>query len=127
MSAFTTAAAKFAAEHEACEVGGVVRDSHNIEGAEYNTGSANAYSNNSGRVYVSLMCKRCGIEAEYDAAPDLPVTKPAGCPETIDGTHYVEWVTRPPMNHNGQQVSGEERRGICAWCDERFIEQADNA
>lgn len=50
------------------------------------------------------------------------VTKPTGCSETHDGTHYIEWVERPPMIHNGQEVSGDEMRGICAWCDERFIE-----
>lgn len=57
-------------------------------------------------------------------APALEVTKPAGCTETTDGTHFVEWVNRPAMSHNGQQVSGEERRGICAWCGQIVVEQA---
>lgn len=52
------------------------------------------------------------------------VTKPAGCAETTDRAHFVEWVTRPAMFHNGQQISGEERRGLCAWCDQSFTEGA---
>lgn len=54
----------------------------------------------------------------------LEVTKPAGCPQTDNGEHYVEWVDRPAMTHNGQQVSGPERRGICAWCEQTFVEHA---
>lgn len=50
------------------------------------------------------------------------VTKPAGCSETDNGQHYVEWVNRPPMSHNGIQVSGNEKRGICAWCGQIFVE-----
>lgn len=45
---------------------------HILEGAEYNTDCRNAYENNQG-VYVALMCKRCGIEADY--VPTWNVTR----------------------------------------------------
>lgn len=43
-----------------------VRKEHILEGAEYNTGCPNAYQNKELPVMVSLMCKRCGIEADYE-------------------------------------------------------------
>jgi len=64
MSAFKAAAARFEAEHDTCSVRPA--EGHIIEGAEYNTGSSNAYKTTSGREYVSLMCKCCGIVAEYN-------------------------------------------------------------
>ena len=47
-----------------------------------------------------------------------------GCPETTNGHHSIQWVVRPPMSHNGVEVSGEELRGMCDFCGEIFVEHS---
>lgn len=63
MSAFQDACQLFVEEFHDCEWSST--NQHVLEGASYNTGEPNAYSNDSGRVYVSILCKQCGIEADY--------------------------------------------------------------
>lgn len=46
------------------------------------------------------------------------------CPEKTNGRHSIEWIKRPAAFHNGEQVSGDEWRGFCWACDERFTEGA---
>ena len=55
----------------------IVGTEHILEGAEYNTDCPNAFETTQG-VYVAVMCKRCGVEANY--VPSL----------TGNGTRY--WV-----------------------------------
>lgn len=61
--------------------------------------------------------------AQHNARPADPATY-GECPVMLDGRHAIEWIIRPAAFHNGEQISGDERRGFCWNCDERFTESA---
>lgn len=69
MSAFTEAAEQFQEDFPECRMSTGVHPEHIIEGASYNTDEPYSYTNTQG-VYVSLLCKRCGLEADYVPCSD---------------------------------------------------------